>query len=253
MSISFDRAAEYYDDTRGFPLGTETTAAATIAQAGGFQGAERVLEIGVGTGRIALPVAPHVRHYTGIDISTAMMRRLLDKRGGEAVAVAEADATRLPFGDQVFDAAVAVHIFHLIVGWQQALVELARVLKPDARLVHCWTVKDQAIDVEAILKPEGGGRANTVGARGSAFLEEAGWRVLGEETLTFTRQQRPMEIIENMRTRVWSGTWRLTDKQLNTSIATLQRAIDERYADANAPVEVQSVFHAKAYAPPVGS
>ncbi|MFN8374389.1 MAG: hypothetical protein U0694_16120 [Anaerolineae bacterium] len=37
---SLDRAADYYDETRGFPSGVEVEAAATIARAGGFQGHE---------------------------------------------------------------------------------------------------------------------------------------------------------------------------------------------------------------------
>src|SRR5690242_11658674 len=137
MSVSFDRAVDYYDQTRGFPPGVETQAAAAIARAGGLNGSEKVIEIGVGTGRIALPVAPYVNHYVGIDISIPMMKRLLSKRGTEPVSVTEGSATHLPFPDATFDAAVAVHIFHLIPDWQQALAELKRVLKPDGRLIHC--------------------------------------------------------------------------------------------------------------------
>jgi hypothetical protein len=130
------------------------------------------------------------------------------------------------------------------------LAELARVLKPNARLIHSWTTKDQAVDIEAILKTHGGGRAHTVGVRGTNFLEEAGWQPVHEDTFTFSRHQRPIEILDNMRARVWSGTWHLSEEQLTASIAMLQQAIDERYPDPHAPVEVQSTFHAKAYLPP---
>ena len=58
-SVAFDRAAGYYDNTRGFPAGVEGEIGALMAQAGDLSSASRVLEIGVGTGRIALPVAPH--------------------------------------------------------------------------------------------------------------------------------------------------------------------------------------------------
>ncbi len=131
VSVSFDRAADYYDATRGFPPGGEQAIAHLFTQAGGLSGGSLVLEIGVGTGRIALPLARHVRMLVGVDISRQMVNRLLAKRTDEPVYPVLADATRLPFADHLFDAAVAVHVFHLISAWQQALDELARVLRPD--------------------------------------------------------------------------------------------------------------------------
>ena len=217
---------------------------------------ERVIEIGVGTGRIPLPVAPFVRHYVGVDLSTAMMRRLLDKRAAESVSVIHGDASHLPLPTHAFDAAVASHIFHLIPTYQEALAELARTLKPQSRLVHCWTKKDQAVDVESIMKqifPDGsyGGRADAVGARGTTFFEEAGWTKVGTEMHTFTRQQKPIEVVDQMQRRVWSRTWRMSDEQLATSVAALRAAIEQMYPDIYAPVEVQSVFHADVYTSPL--
>src|SRR5262245_28598658 len=131
-SVAFDRAADYYDQTRGYPPGEERAVASIIAQAGDFNKASRVLEIGVGTGRIALPVSAYTGAYVGVDISRPMMARLKAKQSGEAVYVAEADATLLPFAEHSFDGAAAVHVFHLIPGWQKALAELKRVLRPGA-------------------------------------------------------------------------------------------------------------------------
>ena len=48
-SVAFDRAAEYYDQTRGYPPGEEKGVAAIIAQAGNLKADSRVLEIGIGT------------------------------------------------------------------------------------------------------------------------------------------------------------------------------------------------------------
>src|SRR5262245_40719864 len=108
-SIAFDRAADYYDETRGFPPGEEQTAAALISQTGGLTPASKVIEIGVGTGRIALPLARYVGAYFGVDISRPMMARLRAKQNGEPISLVEGDATRLPFASHSFDAAVAVH------------------------------------------------------------------------------------------------------------------------------------------------
>lgn len=45
----------------------------------------RVLELGVGTGRIAIPLARRGHEVHGLDASAAMLRRLRDRPGGEAV------------------------------------------------------------------------------------------------------------------------------------------------------------------------
>src|SRR3954468_5578760 len=110
-SVAFDRAADYYDRTRGFPPGVERDVAALMARVGVLTAASRVLEIGVGTGRIALPLAPHVRAYVGIDLARAMMDRLHAKRAGEPIYLTQGDVTRLPFPNAAFDAVIAVHVF----------------------------------------------------------------------------------------------------------------------------------------------
>lgn len=84
-SVAFDRAADYYDATRAFPSGVEQEAAAAIVRAGKLTNSSRVLEIGIGTGRIALPLARHVGEIYGIDLSRPMLLRLRTKQQNEPV------------------------------------------------------------------------------------------------------------------------------------------------------------------------
>jgi ubiquinone/menaquinone biosynthesis C-methylase UbiE len=255
MSVSFDRAVEYYDQTRGFPPGVEVHAGAAIAKAGGFTGSEQVLEIGVGTGRIALPVAPHVQRYFGIDISTQMMNRLLSKRTNEQISLTQGSATQLPFPDAGFDAAVAVHIFHLIPDWQQALTELRRVLKPDGRLIHCWNDDDQAWDIESLFKqlfPEGESavQVERPGAKGKTFLEDSGWHMGIEETYSYTVERTPAIALDMLRGRKWSRTWQMSDEQIAAASEGLEQALKQKFADIHQPVSVTTTFHARVYTPP---
>jgi len=53
----FDRAADIYDQTRGFPPGVGDRVAAALVDFVGLKPDDRILEIGVGTGRIAKPLA----------------------------------------------------------------------------------------------------------------------------------------------------------------------------------------------------
>lgn len=54
------------------------------------------LELGIGTGRVALPLAARGVAVHGVDASPAMLARLRSRPGGEALPVALADFARLP-------------------------------------------------------------------------------------------------------------------------------------------------------------
>ncbi len=80
MSFGEDVAGQYRDVLRG----DESDAIACLEQLAG-QGA--ALELAIGTGRIALPLAARGIRVDGIDISPAMIAQLRAKPGGEALSV----------------------------------------------------------------------------------------------------------------------------------------------------------------------
>jgi ubiquinone/menaquinone biosynthesis C-methylase UbiE len=125
-SVCFDRAAGYYDETRSLPGEQMDLLVSRLIAELPREGP--CLEIGIGTGRIALPLMRGRIRMVGIDISAEMLRKLVDKAA--AVPVAIADATRLPFADRTFHSAIASHVMHLIPGWKTALDELMRVVVP---------------------------------------------------------------------------------------------------------------------------
>jgi ubiquinone/menaquinone biosynthesis C-methylase UbiE len=170
-SVSFDPVAHQYDATRGFPEDVARQVAHTIDQAVNGNPQTRIFEVGVGTGRIAVPLVEYGRQYTGIDISEKMLSRLEEKLratgwreasqewgsipGEDAMQKLEvqrfiheekpglmslliADMTAIPFYDHAFDAVIAVHVFHLVSNWQKALQEIMRVLRSGGVLVRCW-------------------------------------------------------------------------------------------------------------------
>src|SRR5262245_28093534 len=137
MSISFDRIASRYDATRGFPPEIGARIGTAFRQASGLPDGVRLFEIGVGTGRIAIPLTSAGYRYVGLDISLKMMAQLREHLPpGRDVALLRGDATRLPLRDASVDGAVAVHVFHLIAGWEQAVAELQRVIRPGGVLAH---------------------------------------------------------------------------------------------------------------------
>jgi len=142
-SVNFDRAAGYYDATRALPE-------ATMAQLTGLLTAELAerqpcLEIGVGTGRFALPLRAAGIAMAGTDISGAMLRRLAANAGGDSpFPLAQADATRLPFAAGTFGSVLAVHVLHLIPDWRVAVDEAVRVLRPGGALIASFPTDNRA-------------------------------------------------------------------------------------------------------------
>jgi ubiquinone/menaquinone biosynthesis C-methylase UbiE len=101
---------------------------------------ERVLEVGPGTGYYTFDIAAAVSagQVDVFDIQQEMLDHVLreaDRRGVVNVQPMLGDAQSLPYGDDTFDAAVLVTVLGEIPDQEQALRELARVLKPGGRLV----------------------------------------------------------------------------------------------------------------------
>lgn len=89
LSFGEDVAA-IYDET---PRGDEAAAVAFLAA---LAGAGPALELAVGTGRIALPLAARGVRVDGIDFAPAMLERLRAKPGGDRIAVTLGDFAAVP-------------------------------------------------------------------------------------------------------------------------------------------------------------
>lgn len=119
----FDEISEVYDATRE-PLEPEAVDAIASTLLG--WGIRRVLEVGVGTGRIAVPLAARGPEVTGIDASWGMLARAKAKG---VTRLVRGSAYRLPFPDRTFDTALFVHVLHLLEDPTAALTEAARVAR----------------------------------------------------------------------------------------------------------------------------
>ncbi len=103
-------------------------------------GADRAVDIGTGTGLLALPLAGRAEQVWAIDISGAMieyLRSLLEERQMANVYPLVASATSLPLERDSVDLVVSNYCFHHLggSGKRRSIDEVFRVLAPGGRLV----------------------------------------------------------------------------------------------------------------------
>jgi SAM-dependent methyltransferase len=267
-SLPFDRAAGFYDQTRGLPAHFLDPLATTLIAEGGLAPGARVYEPGIGTGRIALPLARHGLRVYGLDLSRPMLDRLRANsaglegaglegaglEGGEhgsgpagAPRAAEADITRAPFPDGQFDAGVAVHVFHLVSGWRDALGELVRVLRPGAPFFHGGQPEDPGTFAEAFyeysetLTRALGVPPLRVGARRSELeeaLRELGGEMREVEVARDVYRVTPRFYLDEVARRTHSYSWRVPDEIFDEYLRQLSAWALDRCGDLDAPLEV---------------
>jgi ubiquinone/menaquinone biosynthesis C-methylase UbiE len=96
-------------------------------------GGARLLDVGAGTGTLALSLASRSASVVGVDAAPRMVRQAALKRDGRETRFLIARSERLPFPDGTFDGAVASLTVH---HWRDAasgIVEVARVLRAGGR------------------------------------------------------------------------------------------------------------------------
>ncbi|MDI6099138.1 methyltransferase domain-containing protein [Actinoplanes sp. NEAU-A12] len=97
-----DAVAGYYDDI--YPDFESATVISFLESAGHPQG--KILELGIGTGRIGLPLAEHGYDVHGVEASPKMLEILRAKPGAERITLIPADFTTLDLGAE-FDVVLA--------------------------------------------------------------------------------------------------------------------------------------------------
>ena len=97
--------------------------------------ADRLLEIGVGTGK-NLAYHPQGARSVAIDLSPRMLERAArrSERSVRHVDLVVADAQHLPFRDDVFDAAAATFVFCSVPDPVLGLSEVARVVRGEGQI-----------------------------------------------------------------------------------------------------------------------
>ena len=248
MSVAFDRAAGFYDESRGLSPEVGELVADRIEEAAGPGG--RLLEIGVGTGRIALPLHRRGREIVGVDLSLPMLDRFRAKAAAAGLpppTAARADAGRLPFRDACVDAVLEVHVLHLVPDWERELGEARRVLVPGGMLLHAGggayergsgSPRDQVIRRFDELAAVDGATPRLVGASHQQVLDRLGamgGRVEELEPVAWEEPETYAEALRWVEERVFSSHWRLPDERWRSAAARVRAEIEAAHPDLDTP------------------
>lgn len=145
-----DRFADVYDDW----YGDLTDADACVDLIAELAGDGPVLELGVGTGRLAIPLAGRGLRVVGVDSSQAMLDALAAKPGGPAVHGLLGDMAAPPLGDARFAVAFVAYntLFNLIdpADQQRCLAAAGAALEPGGSMLVEAFVPEPGRVVEAV-------------------------------------------------------------------------------------------------------
>lgn len=251
-SIVFDRAADIYDRTRGFPPGVGDRVAEALARLAPPDA--RFLDLGVGTGRIARPLLARGRRVAGVDLSRKMMNHLRQTLSPDSrqPGLVEADITRLPFPGRAFDVIVNVHVLHLIPDWQEAVQEMIRVRAPGGVVAGGWNEHPDTSSGARIsrrFKELVAARGYSTGRPGLWKFEDAaplfeaagarGEKIVAAEWVT---SRAPRQALDDLERRHFSATWMAPDEVFPAILAEVRRWALAEFGDLDAAADEPRKF-----------
>ncbi len=259
LDYRFDsRVAVQYDALRGHPPEVSPQIGRAVSAHAGEHA--RVLELGVGTGRIALPVAHSGCEVYGVDLSAHMLAALATRIREEAhprVHLVQGDITALPFRRGVFDAALAVHVLHLVEDWPGVLARVKALVRPGGTLIlgRDWVDPDSfagmirnhfrrtVLEVGTAMLPPGSSAAQPPGG-GAAIvqtLQALGAQAVGQGEhigAQWSTNLTPRQVLDGIRSRDDAESWVLPDDVLTETMRRLDAFSLAQWPDLDAPQPV---------------
>jgi SAM-dependent methyltransferase len=252
-SVRFDRAAEFYDESRSYD--ESLTRATTELLAAELRGRGSVLEVGVGTGLIALPLHEAGIPMLGLDISAPMVAKLIEKAGGSPpFPLVLGDATALPFADDVVDAGLIRWVLHLIPEWRGVVAELVRVIRPGGILViHLGAYGGPWDEIHSRFEQVVGFPVDPVGigwhreAELDAEVARHGGRLRVLPALTDRSEEPLAEFLDGIERNLYSWTWPVPDDVRLRAVRELRPWAEERFGPLDRPQVFETTVAWRAY------
>ncbi len=134
--VDFSRNATVYDRRHGAVLDRDDVD--RLWRVAGFQTHAAVLDIGAGTGRVAIPFAERGCAVVALEPARGMVDQLRAKTSSPNLSVVIGEGGQLPFPSGAFRAVVMARLLYLATDWRQIVREAHRVLAAGGLVLHEW-------------------------------------------------------------------------------------------------------------------
>lgn len=240
-SVSFDHAAAFYDETRADPIWVSEKLTDALLAERAAAAADSVLEVGIGTGRIARPLSACGVRVAGVDIAPRMLAKLTAQLqpDDEPPDLLLADATRLPFAANTFRLVMMTHVLHLVSGWRRTIAETVRVLEDDGAFVHVvteypepnpWT-KSKTLWDEIADRHQYQRRPRPTPDEIADELRSHGASLRVKEFARLDDRLTPGDNLARMRRRIDSWTWQYPEDVFRAFFAEFEPRYRAHYGD----------------------
>lgn len=237
QNACFDWASSFYDETRKIPSDLIDQITETISDKIIPSSSSRFLEIGIGTGRLSIPIAKkfNLNMILGVDISRKMLSKCLEKsKQSNNVHLILGDGNYLPFSKSL-DVVITSHVLHLVEDHFSLVNSLTNSLSPKGTYVdiEAYVCYQKTIPFKIFydkLEEEGYHRfmkAGLIRKEIMVFLKRRNWMI--EEINLISHQDiRVSDLVRFIRDRVFSHQRAIPNELFQSGLDHLYNEIENR-------------------------
>ena len=252
FNACFDWASQFYDYTRAIPVELINQTIEALQQRVEITPGGKFLDIGVGTGRIAIPLAEKLNtNLIGVDISGKMIQKCLEKTSSfNNVSLIIADGLALPFSENQFDLILTSHLLHLLSDPLQFIRKVTRLLAKNGYYINldAYVNYHQSLPFQIYYNKlsESGYRhhfrGNLIRQEITIYLSKRGWRYKQFE-INGKKEIIHNDLVKFIRERVFSHQRAIAEDFHQQALKHLYQELETRNVDLSEKILTPATSH----------
>lgn len=241
--VDFGHVAGDYEATRGIPDAFMEALITDVINTCELTSTDLVLELGCGAGRFLRALASRKIPVLGVDVSRGMLEMACNSQHSSKFLrsnLAFGDAAAIPLNHGLFRAILAIHLFHLMADWKEALSETVHVLRVGGTIITGYvgalTYQSKLNLLYRKRRDELGYSVGSLGADPQDVVSELRGLGAAVETHDFqTWVEVPLQVtLSYLDRRVFSSMWRnLPDVVHRQIMQEVRAAASSQFKDLN--------------------